>query len=35
MSETKETCRLFCQCYPVIAVGVLVGTALISTLMIG
>jgi hypothetical protein len=35
MSEGKETCRIFCQCYPVVAVGILIGTAVISAFMIG
>jgi hypothetical protein len=35
MSEAKETGRIFGVCYPMVATGVLVGTALISALMIG
>lgn len=35
MSEAKETCRIFCYCYPMVALGVLIGTAVISALMIG
>ena len=35
MSEAKETCRIFCHCYPVVAIGILIGTAAISTFLIG